>query len=603
MLSLTPHLLMRCIRSGFEFMENFTIKRAEMIRRFAGPHYRQDNQDAKSPENYPFAYKQFVSPQLLFGVPQCTVRAANSVADAALADAFQLALNAWAKETSVLGTLEEALDDSFFGYGITCVGVEGRGYYRAGGLEAVQGDFESVPNYPYCVRIDPRDFFILPPATNLRRVRMMGHRFERDLDELEGDDTFDQEQVARLHDTPKTSPAPNDAFDNQQYDPTQPEHRRITLYQVYLPEQGRIITVAETGRPQSEGMGADGVILRNERYFGPDEGPYDLWGLDSVPGEAIPISPLVALWDEFLEVNEHSKAASRAAATHKRVGIYGAGSVADAKRVHEARAGEWVAVNDPASFKDVETGGVTESQYRFVQFVRDRFDRNLGFTDAQRGQIKANTTATQAQIANSNSDLRVMKMQERVRGVIASIYRKVAWYFFHDGSIEPMTLEQTDPISGAKIGGTFMPGPWYGGYVAGVWVPPNNPGDWTDYNLEINPKTMGKQDDALLQKRAQDELALVGNLAGMFGPQAINWRRVLNRYGEAMGERDYAEIVLSPAFTPMLGPDMQAAQVMQAGMMQRLPQPAGVGGGVTAGSGAAPVAAMTGNLLGQAHAA
>src|SRR4051812_43510873 len=76
------------------------------------------------------------------------------------------------------------------------------------------------------------------------------------------------------------------------------QRKRVNLYELYLPEHGRIITLAETG-PQP-------VILRNEEYFGPDEGPYTLWGLTSVPGELLPLSPLVALWDEFLELQQHA---------------------------------------------------------------------------------------------------------------------------------------------------------------------------------------------------------------------------------------------------------------------------------------------------------
>ena len=34
-----------------------------------------------------------------------------------------------------------------------------------------------------------------------------------------------------------------------------------------------------------------GVILRQAPFWGPDEGPYSLWGLETVPGEMIPISP------------------------------------------------------------------------------------------------------------------------------------------------------------------------------------------------------------------------------------------------------------------------------------------------------------------------
>lgn len=597
MLPLNSDLLMRMIRGGFEFMNQFVTKRAEMVQRFAGPHYRQDNPAAKSPENYPFAYKQFVSPQLLFDVPQCWCRPDNSVADAAVADAIELALNRWAKETSVQLCFEEALDDAFFGFGITCVGLESRGHYQGAGLSAVQGDFEQIANYPFVVQIGARDFFIDPRMTKVRKARYMGHRFERDLEDVRNDDRYEPEARERLVETPSSDgDDPGDAFNNRKYDQTSPDLAKLTMYQMYLPEHGLILTLAETGRT---GTGEDGsgecIVLRQEKYWGPDEGPYDIWGLDSVPGEAMPISALVALWDEFMELNAHSIQAARDAAAHKRVGVFAPGAKEDAERIANADSGQFVPVQDPNAVKEIFIGGTSAVQQQWIQFLRERFDRNLGFTDAQRGQVKASVTATQADIANSNSDLRIQNMQKRIRRAVTSIFRKVAWYFFHDESIEPMELEKIDPVTGAKIAGTFYPGPWYGGYVQGMWIPPMDAGDWTDYNLDINPKSMGRQDDALQQKRAQDELGLVSNLASMFGPQAINWRRVLNRYGQTFGERDYADIVLSPQFAMMLGPDMGQANPMQAQMMRQ-----------QSVNQAGPVrqqASMRGGLMGQARAA
>src|SRR5688500_9378334 len=91
--------LMREIRTAKDWLKPFLTKRAELIRTFAGPHWKENSAAEKSPENYPFAYVQFVKPQLLFGRPTVAVEPA-SVIYQDTADALEAAVNYWLKETS-----------------------------------------------------------------------------------------------------------------------------------------------------------------------------------------------------------------------------------------------------------------------------------------------------------------------------------------------------------------------------------------------------------------------------------------------------------------------------------------------------------------------
>jgi hypothetical protein len=184
--------------------------------------------------------------------------------------------------------------------------------------------------------------------------------------------------------------------------------KRVNLYELYLPEHGRIITLAETG-PQP-------VILRNEEYFGPDEGPYTLWGLTSVPGELLPLSPLVALWDEFLELQQHAADMADSAATHKKIGIGPTGADEDAKTIRDAKNGGMYLVNNPDQIHDFEIGGASDTQMSFTAYLRARLDRNLGFSDAQRGVVNGDSTATEANLAAASSDLRVDSMSVKCGG-------------------------------------------------------------------------------------------------------------------------------------------------------------------------------------------
>jgi hypothetical protein len=546
--------LMREISDSKNRMREHTAARVEMIQRFAGPHYRGDTGQAPSPDNYPFAYKTFIKPQLLFGVPACTVNAALEISDAPVAEAEQVALNKWAKNEQIKEVFSEGVDASFFGFGVTKV--------------CVAGDPDApVEEFPYrtnCVEVEdipPADFIIDARAKKPRDVRLVGHQFERDLDDVMLDERYDPNltQDLRSIDTNDEKPE-GDAFPGEY----EAERKRIRLYELYLPEQKMILTIADKG-------GDDGIILRQEPWHGPSRkyaplGPYVMWGLESVSGQLIPISPLQALWDEFQELATHGSAAARSAETHKKIGIYALASKADGEAIKKAESGDMTGVQDPASVKDFEIGGTSEIQLNWLMFLREKLDRNLGFGDAQRG-VAAQKTATGEQIAAGNSDMRLDSMRDRVATGIRTIFKLVGWYFHEDATLAPMRLTVENPQSGAPEEATFMSGPWDGGHVNNQFVPPQQPIDFSELHFDVDVRSMIKSDDAIEQKRAQDEILLAQTLAGMGFP--VNWKRVLDRYGTAFNVRDYSKIILLDLPIPGMGlpPDPLSRPPGMAGAM------------------------------------
>lgn len=540
MIATDTRSLMREIVASRKKMDQFLVTRREMIRRYAGARYREDAADVpRSPENYPFAYKQFVKPQILFGTPSCSVNPRTRAEHANAAEGLEAAINYWAKETAWKQTMDEVIDDAFFGFGITKTGIAPRGHYSGAGLGAVYGDFEQRPNYPHAVRISPQNFVVDVEASSLRRARLIGHFFERDKDDVLADETYDPAAASRLAESRRERLDQNQTYATPKREDADPQHEPVTLIELYLPEHGLLMTLGELG-------GEDAVILRHEEYFGPDEGPYDLWGLEIVAGELVPISPLQALWDEFVEVQEHSRAAAESAACHKKFGVYAPGAREDANRIQQVANGGLVMVADPQAVNDMELGGVSDQQINYIQFLRERFERNLGFGDAQRG-IAGSKTATAEQLAQSNSDLRIDRMKDRVRDSLLSVYRKVGWYFHNDPTIGRIPMLVTDQTTGQQVPAVFVAGPWMGGYVTvpgrgAVFLPPQDESEMVDFDLDIDDRTMSKVNDALEQKRAQDELALAFQLLQMGMP--VNLTRVLDRYGEAFNTRQFSKVIL-----------------------------------------------------------
>jgi hypothetical protein len=567
MITTDPKLLALEITDAKERIADHIAQRVMMIKTFAGPHYRGGT-DTPIPDNYPFAYKTFIKPQLLYGRPNCTVTPTLEVSDAPIAEAVEAAVNAWGKTEGPKDVLDEAVDDTFFGFGMTKVCMaDGAGGFDPNYPSRTNGIvLELVP--PECIIIDAR-------AKRRRDVRLIGHEYERDLEDVKLDMRYDADVTASLTETATSDSAKKGDTAPREFSA---ERKRLTMVELYLPERNLILTLAMKGE-------TEWVVLRQATYKGPKStlGPYDLWGLESVAGELFPISPIQALWDEFLEVNDHSRAAADSASTHKKLGLFANANKQDATNIQKAKNGDMVGVQDPASVKDFEIGGASETQVAWIQFLREKFDRNLGLGDAQRG-VAADRTATGEQIAAANSDLRVDTMRDRIATCIKRVFTKVAWYFYHDDTIAPLQLTVPNHATGMPEEATFISGPWDGGFVDNQWIDPQDEPPFEQLQFDVDVRSMTKSDDALEQKRAQDEIALCMQFHQMGFP--INWRRVIDRYGSAFNVRDYSKIILLDQMGMMIPPDPLAAPPgMAQQMLASTIKPAGGAGG---GGKAAP---------------
>lgn len=554
MLSLDPIEIMKEIRDAKEAWRPYLMKRAELIVAMGGPHYMDGGKGTKNPENYAFAYKSFVAPQLVYGEPVFKVRPAGpQFGDAA--EAFELALEAWSRETDFKATVNALLEDAMVGFGFSKHGLSNEGRFHGAGLSAVEGSFEAVELFPFCVRIEPENAIIDSQAKRWDQVRIMGETYEQDVDDVLADWRNDPEATAKLAETAKEDQSDRTKATSA-YQPRKStaQRRRCVLHEVYFPEHGVLMTLGELG-------GDSAVILRQEQYYGPDEGPYVMWGLETIPGELLPCPPLMAMWDEHQEVQTHSRALAKSASTYKRLGMYEPSNKQDADRVKKADSGDLVATKNPKGIVDFEIGGASETQVGFVEYARNRFETNLGFGAAQQGIAAKDRTATGEQIAGQNSDLRVDRMRDRLAGSMGLVGRGVCWYFHHSQDIRPINTQTTDPMTGQVNPARIIPGPWEGGYVDNQWIEPEIESNFdTDYSFAIDPESLSKTDDALEQKRAQDELALVFQLlqvAPQFG-YTVNLKGAIDRYGKKLGTPDLSSILLVEMQPGMGMPDPMA---------------------------------------------
>jgi hypothetical protein len=554
-----------------------------LIRRYVGNYYKEGEAGKPVPENLIFSYIANLLPVLIFDNPEVTCTAKRVITHKPIASFMRMALNGWIKERHLRDELEAVCLDMLFFFGVMKVGIESRGDFSADPSRGVCERFTMDALTPYAIRLEPETFIIDAQAKgpDLGRARLLGHQFGRDIDDLASDERYDQEVVKRLSadiDEGKISPQPfkmsKDGEDLR---------RRVTLYELYLPEHRKICTIALNA------SGAGEFVRQPTDYTGPENGPYVLFGVYGVPNQVYPLSPIAAMAEQFAELNAHATAAATEAATHKKLVIVNSNNPELKGAVHTARSGGVVAVpNFSASeLANIEIGGTSDTRLKYLMLLRERTDRISGQSDALRGKAQG-VTASEAGIADANADQRIDFIDLKYREAVKRTLKAVGWYFFYDPAIV-QTVSSTDPSTGQEQEGIFL-----GGIQQG-----QEDTHWLDFFLDIEPYSMKRIDPAVQRQQANELFALALQIApAIVQFPWLNWRSILDDIGEANNIPDFANRVLNQQGLAMIlgGVAMGQMPGQLPGLDPMMGPPQGLPGNINptlaAGLQGAPVAGM-----------
>ena len=199
----------------------------------------------------------------------------------------------------------------------------------------------------------------------------------------------------------------------------------------------------------------------------------------------------------------------------------------------------------------MELGGITAQHVQYQNLLTDKLDRQSGINDAQRGNLSGNATATEVAVAESGATVRLAHIQRQFAEAVKDSLHTVMWYFFNDNTIvlplgrdAMMELGEVDPV-------------FTGGDVDG---------DYDDLMLTIDPFSMERTSEVVLQRRAIEVVTLIGQIAPLFAQAPwVDWPSVMGMLGQTMNIPSLGSII-----------DLEkAGEAMQQGMIG----PAGSGGG------------------------
>lgn len=582
MLSTKPEDLLSEIRAAEELRKRFLVNTVNLVRRYAGNWFRSDSRTKHRPENMIFGFLSTMMGDLVFDNPAVAVSAKRSISHQAIAEAMEMGINGWINDVSLKNELEAIAVDMLFGFGFAKVGIEERSDFGEG-QHGVQGRFTVDALTPYLIRKSPSNALIDPQCESITSARFVGEMFQRDLEDLKGDDRYDQAIVEKLtaSDDQRIGKSPGErAFK----DPgggggaMDTKRGRVTLYEVYIPELRQIGTLTADG--QGEGY----WIRPLQDYHGPKAGPYIFFGVYLVPEQVYPLSPIAAMAEQDQELNAHATAAAKEAATGKNLVLVSADQPQLAEELQRADQNSVIKVKglNGNMVLPVALGGTTTQRVEYLNLLLQRTDRMSGQSEAARGRAQG-VTATEANLAHGNADARVEFIHLKFRDGVKEGLTRVGWYYYHDPAVVA-AVSQTDPVTGQKSEGLFLGG-----------VQPGQEGtDWSGFFLDIEPMSMRRTDPNVRAQHAQLTVELVTSIAPLI-PQMpyINWAQVLDLVGQANNMPDFAKTILNQEGLQLIGALTPPGAMGAAGPSQLPPGP-GASQQMQAAPGGGPAGLMPG---------
>ena len=567
MLNIEPSNLWSEYQAAKRFRDSHLETLGDRIRRFHGPAYSGKTFEDFDPESHEYEYISLVLPRVFFDSPRVRVSTIRQGTMQSTALALQAGLNRWIREVKLRATLTQVGTDMLLSWGMAMVTMEPNLARVIPESVSLVSGYSGTPFRPVVQRISPKRTFWDPLALTYNEARYIGHEWTRDKQDLlmqaqaTPEEGWLMENIQGLSVDMGLSDLRNDGERRNIDAPSRNEVMGVSIYiKGYQiegqpgPDQGFNGALLEFA------MSSSGFVpIRQPRmYYGPANGPYYMFGVYTVPDNSIPLSPTAAMATQVEILNMHAKAVSQAAARRKRVAFTNDRDPKLADAVANCKDGEVVQVNTDElnnNLKEVELGGVTEMALQGLQIERERRDRISGISDAMRGNVSGDATATENSIASESSATRIAFIRAQAYEATAQLLRGVAWYLYYDERV----VFPIDPQF-AQFPGQAMPGqdPWYVGGDPMM----GSGATFEDLDLEIEPYSMERTSEALQQKRLMELTNIISQVmpAAMQGPYKI--RELLNMIGNFANVPELSEIVNIPA-----------AEMLQSMMLQGVMQP------------------------------
>lgn len=432
----------------------FTDSRANRInaiRQYVGSHYSENGSEKRVPTNFLELAVTIYSRLLAARAPRALVTT-EAFELRSFAKDLEIALNQIPNEIKLGDTLKRSVLEAFFGLSVVKVGVAPQGK---------EVDGVAYPE-PFVDLIQVDDYFCDMTAKNWNEIQFEGNDYWVNKDQVKKTFGIDLDEDAE---TVIGSSGNEQSKSIGVSSPGTPFKGRVQLRDVYLYDEGRIITYAV----------ASLRVLSYEDFDGPEGSPYVHLGFSQVPGNLLPLPPAM-LWLDLHELgNTLFRKLANQADKKKSVAAFPGGDDEGVRALQNASDGDGIRMTG-AKPETITVGGIDAPTLAFYLQIRDLFSYFSGNLDTLGGLSPQADTLGQDKLLSEAANARVNSMSEAVVDFCQEIFRRLAWYMW------------TDPIRERTIRKSVKGAP--GVVVVKKWTPEIREGDFLDFNFKIDAFSM-----------------------------------------------------------------------------------------------------------------
>ncbi len=531
--------LARMATLGYQRLRKANKAFTGSLRQYAGRFYGtlSTNEPTANPINLIYQAATTLIPNLVYREPKAQV-GSRFVSYRDYAAIGELALNHLAEKINVRMTMRQVILDAIFMAGFVKIGL------GVSGQTLQIDEFIYDVGEPYCLRISPNDMILGPLAETWNEQRLIGNKFRIDRASAEDSGMYDPDVLRMVSTRQSSMMEARDMSGGYASETGQAIQlaETIELVELWLPEEQAIVTLP--WNPNGEVVPTE---LRRVEHEGPQEGPYKMLGFSFVPDNILPVAPAMIWHDLHIYANRIARKIVRQAERQKSILAYQASSWQDAQDIVNASDGESVLVEDVNGVKAIEYGGVSEEGYRYLDWAKQQFSEMAMNIDLLSGVRSDENTATQAEMLQSNSTIRLNDMQNMIYDFTGECFKQLFFYLHTDPLIELPLIRRRQGLEEQV-----------------VYTPEMRRGEWLDYNIKIRPYSMSKQDPNMKVRRLMEFCSSIipsfAQAYQLLGP-AFNIENAINIAGREMGIEDLDEIINSQALQQQLGQMQQALEM------------------------------------------
>jgi hypothetical protein len=491
-------------------LRSFRDKNIEFIRQYVGKHYGDYGSTEKNALNMLKLALGVYQRQLVSRTPRVLVTT-DSVNAKVGAYELELAANDLLDEMDLGSILKEWVKQALFTIGILKVGLE----------PADVDDWTQNTGRPFVENVLFDDWVWDMGAKTPSQCDFMGNRYRVDLEELRSNQMYNPEVVSKITGGDAATNIGGDVSSNlaSGNTPTRDEfYEKVDLWDIWLPKEQLMLTLLDSDESSQP--------LRVVEWTGPKHGPYHILRFDTVPGNLMPVSPAMTLFDLSDLLNQLFLKVGAQALRQKTVGVVPGLSAADgsAKNIMEAGDGDVVRGSESGlAIQEMKFGGVDQATFALMMQVRELVSYAGGNLDSLGGLQTSASTVGQEEIIKSSSGSLIGEMQGCVLKAVKPVLQDLSHYVYSD----PVASRQLiKTIPGTEIA------------VPVAWGPEQRSNRFGDFRLDVEPYSLqskGPGERLTMLMQVVSQIMLPGQQ--MFAQQGINLNlenllRTIARYSD-----------------------------------------------------------------------